>query len=306
MIYLITLLAFFCQLLGNEELNEKYKQAREYELPRAVFHDGRFIDGFVEIGPDGIKNTLASMEFPWRHPGGTLSQPLTRKFVWPTNIEPASIRQALFKTPTRVAGPYASRPAWSWPKGSTFFEVHYHPVHKHPFEVRVLEKVDSGYGFDNYDAHVFAPIENDQDLPFNAQVVSSQRVRIDSGHPLNNFTASGVLHLYEDAPENFDWIKFVGSREWPEVTGREWHHAGKGDNWLTPKNYHSWITGSDRDSCAKCHDRSGQHVTMFEPFRDWYGYIQGADGIFSFDPIDRSLVVPGTMLPRRGYKWRNN
>lgn len=306
MIYLLTLLACFCQLLGNPELNAKYKSAREYELSRVVYQDGRFIDGFVEIGPTGVKNTLASMEFPWRHPGGTLSKPLTRKFVWPANIQPAVIKDMQFKTPTRVSGPYATRPAWSWPKGSTFFEVHYHPVGGHPFEVRVLEKVDSGYGFDNYDAHVFAPIESAEEVPFTARLVSSQRVRIHSGHPSNPLIADGILHKYGNAPAGFNWTEFVGSREWPEVTGREWHHAGDGDEWLTPSNYHSWITGSDRDSCAKCHSRSGQHVTMFEPFRDWYGYVQGADGIFSFDPVDRSLVVPGTRLPRRGYRWRNN
>ncbi len=294
-------------LLDDERLNQRFAEAREFQLSKICLVSNTYCDCRKDIGPAGIRHTLAGMEFPWRHPGGRSVSGLTKKFVWPANVKAIkNVRLRQRGVVSKVGNRYVlansfSRIGWKWPKDTTLFELHLHPG-GWPFELRVLEKVQDKIGFSAYDVHVFRPFAAEADLPFDA---AGEHVDYDinSTHPVNAFQAVG--HVVEYPDFQVDWATLVRAAPWPDTTGHNWHHAGKGDGWLSPKGYRGWMTGSTRESCAKCHDNAGAPVALFEPFRDWYGHIPGADGIFSFDPIDRRTV--SLRGPHgRGYRWRDN
>lgn len=272
--------------LDDERINRKFQEARAYDLSRIVYVQNAFVIGNKEIGPPGQRHTLGSMEFPWAHPGGTFGKAITQKFVWPPDIRPASVR--LERTNQTYFNPVRRqviRPVWEWPEGATFFEMHYHP-RGHAFELRMLEKVKPRQGFDSYEAKVFRPFVGEDDLTLHLHPVIEVR-EVRTNHPYNPFFARGKVHYYRD--QRVDWKSMV-NRVWKDSTGHDWHHAGLGFGWLSPKNYQGWIVGSDKDDCVKCHGDAGASVNKFEPFRDWYGFLPGLDGVFSFDPIDRSSV----------------
>lgn len=299
--------------LDDERLGKKFSAAREYKLTRICLDSfGVYWDCRREIGPDGVRNTLGGMEFPWKHPGGRFTELHTKKFVWPPDVKAAknlyvdlpavqstSIRNG------RLVGYMGTerRITWKWPKGTTFFELHYHPK-GWPFELRVLEKVGDGWGFDNYEAHIFRPFRGEDELPF-VPVGVHRDYTINTTHPFNPFQAKGHVVEYNDA--KVDWAKLVVNRKWEDHTGHNWHHAGLGDNWLSPKDYRGWLVGSSVDDCRKCHENTGASVDKFEPMRDWYGFLPGGDGVFSFDPIDRRTVkLNGIYMPQGGYRWADN
>jgi len=291
-------------VLEDERLNEKFQAARPYDLRKIVFASGTWVVGDKEIGPPGQRHTLGSMEWPWAHPGGTFGGAITQKFVWPPNVRPSNlggVQKLSYGNNQGSVVRRKSRPAWVWPKETTLFELHRHPK-GHAFELRVLEKNDDDRGFDSYDAFVFRPFNSSDDLPFHAHAVEVQSRVVRSTHPLNPFHQRGRLHYYGD--QRVDWGELT-SKAWRDSTGHEWHHAGIGNGWLSPKNYQGWLVGSERDACAKCHDNAGASVDKFEPVRDWYGFLPGGDGIFSFDPIDRR-TVSRRGPDRRPFAWRNN
>ncbi len=285
--------------LDDERIQERWKSAREYSLSRICYVQNTFVDCRFEIGPPNVSHTLAGMEFPWRHPGGRFRDDLTRKFVWPANVKP-TIRSVRYE-PIRGISRDWTRPGWRWPVGATFFELHLHE-HGHAFELRVLEKVSNGAGFRNYETHVFRPFTSPDDLPFKVSLREVVTLEVDSKHTRKPFVAREKVHIYRDA--NVDWSRIV-DKVWTDDVGHEWHHAGAGDGWLSPKNYAGWMVGSG-DRCNKCHDNTGDPVDYFDvASRDWYGNNRGDDGIFSFDPVDRrSVSTRGAHSG--GWRWTEN
>lgn len=302
---LCSIVLFTSQLFGieldDERIQERWSAAREYSLSKICYVQNTFCDARHEIGPPGVSHTLAGMEFPWRHPGGRFRDSVTRKFVYPSGVKPKIHKRATYPAlPNHIRE--WSRPAWSWPEGTTFFELHLHPA-GHPFELRVLDKVKTGNGFECYEPHIFRPFQSAEDLPFEPQLVSTRTLTIDSGHAHLPFRATGTVHRYANA--EVSWVTLI-DRPWVDDLGHEWHHAGVDEGWLTPKDYAGWIVGNGRDSCVKCHGSAGSPVDYFDVAgRDWYGFVPGDDGIFSFDPVDRRTV--STRGPHgRGWAWTEN
>lgn len=294
--------------LAEEDVNAMWRASRIHDLPRIFYFapngvQGRFLSCEVEIGPQHIRRTNAGMEFPWRNPGGRGDdgRRLTIKSVYPPDIKAkivdVRLKKPYLQGPTGYRYNYQTRRAWQWPKGSAFFELHYHPK-GHSFELRCLIKTKDGYGFDNYEVRKFAPKIRSELKK--GEVVRVEQIR--STHPINPFSAKGEVYYYDDV--DIDWKTEVLKEPWEDVTGSEWHHAGKGNGWVTPKNYFGFITGSKHEDCAKCHESAGIPNENFEFMRDWYGNVPGADGIFRFDPVDRRTVRPNGQLI--GWKWRNN
>jgi len=267
--------------LEDSELNEKFQEAREYRLSPICYHDNTFLDSNKEIGPSGVRHTLAGMEFPWKHPGGRFRSDMTRKFVWPRDIQaktseksykPVSNSHVVVRT-----GPFGrqilaprqrwTRPAWSWPVGSVFFEVHYHPG-GWPFELRALEKINEGDDFSAYEPRIFRPFGDPEQLPFTIES-RKETLEITSNHPKNAFTASETVHFYPDTNVDWDWM--VKQKPWVDDLGHVWHHAGDGHRWLSPKGYAGWVVGAG-ERCADCHSTTGKPVDYFDvPGRDCYG-----------------------------------
>jgi hypothetical protein len=219
-------------------------------------------------------------EFPWKHPAGRFDSNHSRKFVWPPNAEP--IRRGVKTFPPLPRHQRNDqRPDWQWPVGTTVFEWHHHPG-GWPFALRVLEKTKNGNGFDNYEARIFRPYQEEADLPVRPRLKDVQHVEIRSRHTRRPFLFRGKVHVYEDI--KIHWKGLVMLTTWRDDTGHDWHHRGAGDSWLTPRDYAGWIAGSSHESCAVCHDTAGEPVVYFEPFREWYSTISGADGLFSLHP----------------------
>lgn len=288
--------------IDDEHIADKFYKAREFSLTKVCRDSfGNYYDCRREIGPPGQVNTLAGMEFPWKHPGGRINGGKTRKFVYPPDVKAKVGRIATL--PRISSGGPIQRETWEWPAGTTLFELHYHPK-GHPFELRMLTKTKEGRGFDCYEVAVIRPAQLPEDIPVKVKGVLSTP-SVTSGHPYNAFKASNQVTAYEDV--DFDWMKFVKSRKWADDTGHEWHHTGQGHGWLSPKSYAGWMTGSTKESCAKCHKNAGTHTSAFEPFRDWYGFVPGGDGIFSFDPINRKAVrINGVYMPQGVPIWSQN
>jgi len=280
--------------LADDEINRLWMSSRPHNLPTVVMHhNGQILDGTKEIGPIGVQRTLGVMDWPWNAPGGrTAADKSSIKTVWPPSIQ-ARPQQLLMRSNNR------ERAAWKWPDGSAFFELHMHR-RGHPFELRCLRKHRDGYGILCYESRVFAPV-----IPPHlkkGEVVRRESRR--SLHPQNEKVFEGVCHYYDDV--NVDWNAVVYGSKWEEVTGDSYSMAGKGDGFVVPKSYQGWILGDKTiDSCKRCHEDFGTSVGRFDARRDWYGFFQGADGIPSFDPIDRRSVKPnhgglGT------WTWKNN
>ena len=286
-------------VLQDEGLNKKWQASTQSNLPRKFYFApngnnsvGRYLPVEKEIGPPNIVRTNAGMEFPWRNPGGRGDEGrgLSAKTVWPPNLLTVGSRRVNVSLPKPVSrtrrgnGQYSYRfgkelrPAWQWNVGSTFFELHQHP-RGHFFELRCLIKIKEGYGFENYEVRVFRP-----DVPTELRKGGISRTEVvRSTHPLNRFEAKAEVVYYKD-PSGVDWKK-ITEQPWVDDTGHDWHHAGLGDGWLTPKNYFGFITGSTHESCSQCHRSAGLNNDNFEFIRDWYGCVPGADGIFSAYPI---------------------
>jgi hypothetical protein len=64
----------------------------------------------------------------------------------------------------------------------------------------------------------------------------------------------------------------------------------RADFHVVPANYDAGFVEVDRQSCQRCHETVGQHVSRFQFGRDWYGRIRGSDGIFSFHPFEPGSV----------------
>jgi len=281
--------------LDDERINARWQEAREYNLTSICYMRNTFMDCSREIGLPGVRHTLGGMEFPWKHPGGRFRSDLTRKFVWPVDIQ-ANTKTAHYK-PLRGVGREWSRPSWQWPIDATFFELHYHP-RGHAFELRALEKIDDT----GYEPHIYRPFSSPEDLPFTPALERVRTLEVHSGHGRRPFVHREKVHYYVDA--NVRWSELV-DRLWVDDLGHEWHHAGTGDGWLTPQNYSGWMIGNGQ-TCVKCHDAAGAPVDYFDVAgRDWYGFHRGADMIFSFDPVDRR-TVSFSGPHGGGFRWARN
>lgn len=279
--------------LDDERINERWQAAREFKLPRIVYHAGKFVDARADIGFYQGRNSLASHEFPWNTPGGRSfdERELTLKAIWPPDVKATKYPRV------RVSG--MMRPGWKWPVGTFVFELHYHR-RGHPFELRVLEKITDGIGFDNWDAHLFRPFGS---IAEDLGLTGTTRIRsVAATHPYNAFRATWRVTYYDD--QDVDWKEKV-DKTWVTVTGTDDHHAGRGHGFLSPRGYNGGMVGSERDGCAKCHDNFGQPVEFFEPVRDWYGAVGGFDAIPTFDPIDRRMIFTDA-TPNGGWRWKDN
>lgn len=290
--------------LADERINALFQKAKPYQRAGVVYFAGAVNSPFGswiprdrEIGPIGQRHTLATHEFPWAHPGGTFGSAKTVKLKLSTPESRGTAFEKKFWNNRTARHDLIERPAWKWREGSVYFEIHYHRTKGHPFEVRVQEKTGDGVGVDNWEYRVFRPYQLESDLPIEPQRRIREKLSIDSGHPRNPFKAEGVRFVYEDQP--VDWMKEVMSREWPDDTGHEWHHAGQGEGWVSNRNYHGWVTGSDREGCVKCHALFGKSVDFFEAVRDWYGFVQGYDSVASDIPPGVKAIPMRVMEPGR-------
>lgn len=272
--------------LDDERLQKRLSEAREFRgvhlnwLPAANSGlAGSFRNSFESVGPPGVRHTLGGSEFPWATPGGRRRNGLTRKFVWPANVQPKLFTAHYRPLPNHITN--YSRPGWVWPVGTTLIEVHYHEK-GHPFEVRVLEKVKNGRTFDDsMEPHIFRPFQSRDELPAGVVAIATRTMTINSNHPRKPFRAKGEVTAYRSP--GVDWNREVRKAPWPDDLGHEWFYEGYDDSFLAPRGYLGWIVGNG-ETCGHCHSTAGRPVVEFDGARDWYGMHRGSDFIFSLLP----------------------
>lgn len=126
-------------------------------------------------------------------------------------------------------------------------------------------------------------------------------VRHRDNHPTPAFIAEGMTLTL---PQLSGAKDLLSKATFKSVTGSDYLLASRffyptandQDN-LVPRGYGGHLIGNTRESCVNCHDDTLKNVDSFEKPRDWYDYIRGSDGIFSFNPFDPSCFGPPEQQP---------
>ncbi len=281
--------------------------------PTAVFFDTRWnISGDAREASKGHnKGGNGNIEFPWRTEGGldfAENYTTSVKFM-NTDSKPIIWFYTTAFSPNQSSGGRITGGLrqnvikWIYPVGTTFGEILYQKTNDNQyivFEIRTRTKNKDH----NWDIDIFRPFPNQKDLE-NAlnMTVSSPVVAnslLDKLHP----TKAGFLveastqELPEISPEIV--TKLLQTTPFKSALGSYW--SNNGENYcfaptssqeynIVPKKYLGTYLGTDSESCQNCHKHTLKHVNEFHLGRDWYGYIRGSDGIFTFHPISPERVT---------------
>ena len=271
----------------------------------ATFHDPRYdlSGGADQKHGNGNGNT----EFPWASPGGTdrANVESIRAMLLPA-VDGRTLPVVAYNEVVRTKiGPnyQVRRLSWRFPVGTVFVEVLFIRDERRqpwPFTVRMRQRGD-----DYWDVAVFRPVPTRDDLAeeftFEPKYVQPGRVR--AVHP--NAVAFDEEAVWDVLPLlQPDDVRRLLSRPFVDCTGVDWSEAVEPTSVqrfsLVPANYDGTLAGNEPTACANCHEHVAKHVSEFDRARDWYGFIRGSDGIFSFQPVDQSSVAGnGNPLPIR-------
>lgn len=268
-----------------------------------------------------------NIEFPWRTPGGTdQSEGLTRTFklLWLPKQESGKPWPVVWHHQKLTGSNMGSHVgyAWTFPAGAVLGEVLALRDARgslHTFELRLRTREE-----DHWDVEILRPFPEAQDLAdrlaeydlpqladrFREDVTLKKLSLVDRLHPTKRgFAAEAAVDELPALDEALA-AQLLDNTPFKSASGKAWR---KGANGVTafapttnqafsivPRGYHGTFLGTDAESCAKCHESTLKHVDEFDRRRDWYGYIRGADGIFSFHPIEpASISYSGVPLPVR-------
>lgn len=277
----------------------------------------------------------ASVEFPWRFPGGTDFAHETIesfKLMWLPKREDGRPWPVAFREETLLGALTGSHQgyAWTFPVGTVFgevlamkdstgalhtFEVRLRKRERHYWDVDILRPFpmarDLARRLTELDAKRYAP----QILQLTASVVLPKSTLTDSDHPTEHgFMATAAEDVLPTLGEKLA-IELLDSTPFHSALGAVWREGSKGTRAFAPTSeepfsvvpfkYAGTFLGTDTNSCAKCHDSTSRHADEFDAGRDWYGYVRGSDRIFTFHPIDPSAVsrngAPGPVRLRREF-----
>jgi hypothetical protein len=276
---------------------------------RATVHHAKTVFNRID------RSSNPNREFPWAN-GGGMSQVDKReidliKFYWqPDHLPVLCFESQRVRYNYRKIGnqPWEAIPRevqgfdGIFPLDSVVGEIIslYRNNRTRPFEVRTLVKEGDGH----WQPYVYRQFETDNDLAtlvFDlgyvqlANTIGNLPIQehhvVDDSHPypVVSFEFQEVVlpRLPDDVVEAVlsSPLKVVS---YPlRITAEHTQ--------IIPRGWRASAIGINREDCSKCHQHAfGQHVSKFETVndrRDWYGFVRGTDGIFSFPYLDHSSAV---------------
>lgn len=257
--------------------------------------------------------TNGNREFPWRTPGGIDTAENTTdefRFIWlPKRSDgrpyPVVVYRDVLEKSDSVNMPIPQGWRWIYPAGTTIGEVlcmTFSDGLKYTYEIRTRTRE-----IDDWDVDIFRPFPTAQSLQerlaqvderaaaelANARVVPGQLE--DKNHPRRAFVSrAGVLTLPRLSRETSAFLLTTAtfrSAVGESFAGDAFAPLATHDESIVPRGYTATFLGTDRTTCINCHKHTLRHVDRFQN-RDWYGYIRGSDGIFSFHPIEPLSIGP--------------
>lgn len=299
--------------VSREDVNDVLSDSRTlwYKSEKYFWHQGSFRTPTGQIGPDK-RTDDATDDFPWSHPGGThrCVGVTDSKFVW---FPPDRDILVYDRVPIMGANgiDYRGRlrrvqrdtaPMWTYPKGTMFGEILYY--RGHPFEVRIREKITKEHGVDSWDVDIFKPYPTAADLLKVLPKDDPTAVHLRTDGRLVRKTLK-ARHRTEQSFDKSAWTdtlpktnmdyRILLNKTFESSMGEYWDEdcvapTTEQEGHIVPPRYDGAFVGNDPTSCRNCHEHVGKHVSNFDLFRDWYGLVQGSDGIFSYSLADPRYV----------------
>jgi hypothetical protein len=252
-----------------------------------------------------------NIEFPWRTPGGVdKSENAIGKFrFFRLPDAPGGKVYPVAYFPETLGGSRMGRHrgmAWIFPTGTVFGEVlalRDSVGELNTFEVRLRIRQE-GY----WDIEILRPFPTSGDLEsaLKERGLDQLAAKIEAA-PVQTRTLRDRSH-----PTQVAFVSTTGSVELPAIdpdlaktllndtpfksaVGAKWKGEASAPTSLqnfgiVPKEYFGTHLGTDTDSCMECHKHTLRHVDTFDVGRDWYGYVRGSDGIFTWHPIDQATI----------------
>ncbi len=276
-------------------------------------------DEFEASKGDGNGGNIC-VDFPWKKTAGTARSPSSQSFkfmrlpdkpvVWfPTTLTDPIVYSGNQVLQVRKVTGYA----WRFPVGTIFGEV---LIQRHPngfdyaYEVRTRERL-----YDRWTTDVFKPFPEPADL---AKAISAgvpnwrddaqlaklmlhlqqpqqmRTMRLSSQHPVRKaFDSQAEVDVLPPINEDLA-AALLTSTEFRSCHGMNWRGTCAAPTTaarfhVVPTNYDAGFVPADDQSCVRCHETTGMHVSLFER-RDWYGWMNPGDRIISFHPFDPSCI----------------
>lgn len=272
------------------------------------------------VKPDGLGGN-ANVEFPWRSPGGLdVAQNEIGKFRFfrlPDRKGGGVYPVVYFRdriTGSKTAS-YHEAMRWVFPRGTIFGEVLAMKDSRgevSTFEVRLRIRED-----DYWNVEVLRPFPTSSELTAELRKRGHDdlAVRVEAA-PVQTVMMEDRLHRTKKGFKSAD--KSVTLPEFPEDVAKVLLNETKfksavGANFkdgaiaatskqmfsIVPRGYLGPHIGNEPDKCMECHKHTLQHVDTFDSVRQWYGYVRGNDGIFTWHPIaSRSIAdTGGAIMP---------
>lgn len=283
---------------------------RIYQMPRDhAGHQGFHYVSYNISADNSEPFGNPNIEFPWGEPGGTHRCPKGNlpggvvTFKW--LLLPEGKPVVWWERYDRSLSPVA----WQYPEGTLVGEVlllRCKDGQLRTFEMRTRERLARSWTVD-----IFRPFPTSEhlaqalkSLDTTEQYASATSLlhhvsrpvqltshRLYDRHPRPAFDTTAQIDKLPDIDaklqaallENFEFTSALG-----ETFSGDSCFAGTGG--VFPENYDASHLGTTDASCNRCHRDVGKHVDLFQPMRDWYGYVRGSDEVFSMSWVDPSCV----------------
>lgn len=220
------------------------------------------------------------------------------------------------------------RSSWNWlyPLGTTIGEVIFlkDGTNLLATEVRVRQRTESGWAANIYRPFPTAPelAKRIQDLrPAWANDARLQTMvqHLNDAPPLRTkrLTAAGFTGTFDhegaidDLPDFADPVlvrELLKTTTFTSAYGAIWKQNGQKIAYaassrealsVVPRSYDAGVVEVSDESCARCHQNTGNLIEKWFPDVVLYGEIWGKDGVFSFHPYDESEYPYGGNENRR-------
>lgn len=196
---------------------------------------------------------------------------------------------------------------WEYPVGTTileFMQQKFTDGEEMTFNVRQRVKVTKGSGVEHWGKFdQYRPIRNSQELhrtlfqtPSKATPVFNLEDMRSRHHDLFPDRKAAVLKLPKLEMKT---SKLMLKLPFKSTVGEPWFSDGKVDcdmaetdheDSIVPLGYQGAHFIASKKSCSNCHSETKRYAFDLENPRQWYGYVRGDDGIFSWHPVGN---VPG-------------
>lgn len=315
--------SYIPKLEDNPALQAKIDQAILYtdeEIPPAYqfqpLSGGRGVPYTVFFSPKHRHNnidkyTQANSEFPWADPGGLnhvdQSKVSEFRFIWfpydqSGRVLPAVVYRDSLEKSDAVNMPVPTQ-GWRWiyPVGTIVGEVllkKFSDGTWAAYEVRMRLRESDGWDVEVYRrvANVTELRQVSPDADWGSAVVVNREM-VDRFHEQSAFKRSGAAIVLPRIPQAKSLLlsgsfKAVGGTNAGKSMYEVQAFTANDDDNIVPAGYNGEYLGTTAQTCANCHQHTLKHADFFDSGRDWYGYVRGSDGIFSFHPIAPDAIRP--------------